>query len=368
METTQIYALVNSVYSQMAGVTPVTATDVTGLIAMGDSILSSGTNTEAFMNTLVQRIGRTIISYRKYTNKLSGLMLDDFEWGAIVQKIKVVMPTATDDKTYELTDGESVDMYIVSKPEVQQKLFVSRTPYSFFITIQKQTLKEAFMSETAMGSFVSAIFGEVQNKLEIVMEDLGRTCMCSFMGAINGETNRVVNLVSDYNALTGESLTADTALFSSPFLRYAMRILQTISKKMETMSELYNDGSVARHTPIALQRYCALVDFNEALATVVQWQAFNEKYVSKATTIEIPYWQGAQTPDKISITRDGVTTTIENVIAFIHDRDALGMYKREEDVLTTPFNASGRYSNTFWHEQELWFNDISENGVIFTLN
>ena len=31
-------------------------------------------------------------------------------------------------------------------------------------------------------------------------------------------------------------------------------------------------------------------------------------------------------------------------------------------------NAAGGYTNTFWHEKQLWFNDLSENFVMFTLN
>ena len=52
----------------------------------------------------------------------------------------------------------------------------------------------------------------------------------------------------------------------------------------------------------------------------------------------------------------------------IHDRDALGVYKIDEDVLTTPVNAAGAYYNTYWHEKQLRFIDLSENIVIFTLN
>ena len=129
METEQIFALVNDVYGQMAGSEPITAIDTSSLVSMGDAVLSSTANTEAFMNTLVQRIGKTIISYRKYTNQLSKLVMDDFQFGAIVQKIKVDMPTATADDAYNLVDGQSIDQYKVAKPSAKQKLFVTRTPY-----------------------------------------------------------------------------------------------------------------------------------------------------------------------------------------------------------------------------------------------
>ena len=68
---------------------------------MGDTVLSSSTNTEAFLNTLAQRIGRTILRFRDYRNKLGDMVLNDFEYGAILQKIKVMMPEAELEVPYE---------------------------------------------------------------------------------------------------------------------------------------------------------------------------------------------------------------------------------------------------------------------------
>jgi hypothetical protein len=50
------------------------------------------------------------------------------------------------------------------------------------------------------------------------------------------------------------------------------------------------------------------------------------------------------------------------------DKDALGTYKKEETAATTPLNAAGLYYNTYYHSQQLWFYDPSENLVVFTLN
>ena len=66
---------------------------------------------------------------------------------------------------------------------------------------------------------------------------------------------------------------------------------------------------------------------------------------------------------------DGKTDkTIENVVGILFDREGIGTFRQEEKVLTTPVNARGAYYNTFWHEKQMWFNDMSENAVIFTLN
>ena len=374
MDTNQIYELVNDVAQQTMGESALTASDTASLVAMGNAILSSSANTEAFIDTLVQRIGRTMISYRPYKSQLGLMAVSDMTMGAIMQKIKVKMPSAVEDVTTQLIDGQSIDQYIVSKPRATQKLFVKRTPYTFYITIQKKWLREAFTSETAMGSFISAIYGEVENALELSQENLARLCMANFMATISTSPNRVINLVTEYNTLKSASLDEDNALLDEGFLRYALGRMNNISKKMKTMSVLYNDGSETRHSPEGDQRFVSLVDFQTALETQVQWAAFHEQYVKKQNGIEVPYWQAAQSPMNIDLIiegddgEQGESTTLSNIVAFIHDRDALGTYRKEVEVATTPLNARGMYTNQFWHMNDLYFNDISENGVIFTLN
>lgn len=372
--TTQIYDIVNETVAQAIGTNPINVVNTQGLISLGDFILSNKGNTDAFLNELPLRIGRTIFSFRAYENKLRDMVLNDFEWGAILQKIKVQMPAATEDYTTQLEDGKSIDPYIVSKPKANVKLFYTRTPYDFFITIQRRWLKEAFLSEVAMGSFINYIFGEVKNKIELALESLGRTCMANYMCELwdpTAATNtRIIDLVSQYNALTGSTLTAASAQRDADFLRYAIAQIDLLSNYMEDMSTLYNDGTETRHTPKSLQKIRILTSFEKQLETVVQYAAFNENYVKLNGYMQMNFWQSQETPDQVQIERasDGTAVTIKNIIGFIYDRDALGIYQEDEEVLTTPVNARGSYYNTFWHEKQMWFNDMSENAIMFTLN
>lgn len=370
MDTNQIYGIVNDVAKQVMGEEAIDVIDTGSLVALGDSVLSSQTNTEAFLSVLVQRIGLTIISYRPYTSQLSLLEVGDMEFGQIMQKTKVKMSEAIEDDTWNLVDGQSLDMYIVAKPEATQKLFVKRTPFAFMRTFQTKPLKEAFTDANTMGSFISSIYGEVINSIELSQENLGRLTMANYMA--NAKSNQVVNLVTEYNRLTSSTLTAATAMLNNAFLRWALGRIKNVCIKMQTMSVLYNDGTEQRHTPINMQRIVSLVDFQTALETQVEYAAFHENYVKLASNILVPHWQSSQSPMDISLQigegESAEEKEIENIVCFIHDRDALGTYRKEEEVLTTPVNARGRYYNTWWHLDNLYFNDTSENGVIFTLN
>lgn len=383
MNTTQIYALINEVNSQAFGENALAVADAQGLVSLGTTVLTSTSNTEAFLNTLVQRIGRTIVSFRAYRNKFSDMVRNDFEWGAILQKIRVHMPEAQSDPAYALTDGQSVDPWTVYKPDVEQKLFVTRTPYMFAVSIARDQLKEAFTGESAMGAFISAIFGQVRNALEVSLENLGRLAINNMIAEVTpaGTTpttiNHEITLVSDYNAersLTGtDALTAATALVNPDFLRYAVARIKSTSDYFTDMGTLYNDKSIETFTPRENQRLKVLSDFERRLETVVQYSAFNEEMVRLDAFDMVNFWQAqdsADSRDAINITRasDGETVTKSNIVAVLFDVEALGMYRRDEDVLTTPVNAKGLYYNTFYHLKQLWFNDLSENFVYFTLN
>lgn len=369
MTTEQIYSLVNNVNSQAFGDTALAVADAASLVSLGNVVLSSTTNTESFLNTLVQRIGRTIVSFRAYRNKFSDMVRDDFEWGAILQKIRVHMPDAVADPAYSLTDGQSVDPWTVYKPDVEQKLFVTRTPFMFPVTIARDQLKEAFTSDAAMGAFIAAIFGQVRNALEVSLENLGRAAIANMIAETG---TREVKLVTDFNTETGGSVTAANAMQNEAFLRYAVSRIKTASDYMTDMSTLYNDGSIETFTPRENQRLKVLSDFERRLETVVQYSAFNEELVRLDAFQMVNFWQSNQngTRDSVKVGRasDGTETTVDNIVAVLFDVDALGMYRKDEDVLTTPVNAKGLYYNTFYHLKQLWFNDLSENFVFFTLN
>lgn len=377
IEVNQIYDLCNQTFQQMTGRTDIEAVDSASLVAMGNEVSNLGKN-DLWLNTLARRIGLTIDYYRVYRNRFSDLYRTQVEWGALVQKLTVEMPDAVADDMYKVgqMNGQALDHYIINNPKAKQKIFDKETPYSFFITMQEKMLTEAFLNAGAMSSFVNQVFGKVQNKIEVVLEDLARVALVNMM--CNLSTKQEIKLVTLYNSKTGSTLNPQTALFDPAFMRFAIGMMNNIASKLETMSVLFNTDGYDRFTPKSEQRFYVLADFITQLETVVQYAAFNPQYVNKSVDIAVPYWQGVKEGDDINDIAvlskvigkvdSKVDKTIENVVGVLFDREAIGTFRQEEKVLTTPVNARGAYYNTFWHEKQMWFNDMSENAVIFTLN
>lgn len=369
MAVKQIYDIVNSVNSQTIGVKDLTVVDEQGLISLGQTVLTTNGLADTWLNSLAQRIGKTIISFREYKSKYSDMVLDSMQWGNIVQKIKVSMPLATEDESYSLVNGKSVDMYKVANPKVTQSFFTNETPYQFYVTVKRTQLEEAFTSEGAMNGFIGAIYGEVQNAIELSLEGLARNCINNFIAERFASGKSYFNLLKMYNDETNKALTVNTCLHDKEFLAYCVSRINLISKYMENMTEIYNDGTQKRHTPKSLQHLRVLEDFESRLETVVQYQAFRDGYVKLNNYHTTSFWQSINKPDAINIktASKGTSLTRSGIMAVLYDRDALGLYKKDSWNSTTPFNSAGGYYNTYYHHKELYFNDLSENFVVFYL-
>lgn len=371
---TQVYGIVNEVAQQTMGRKDINVIDTASLIALGTTMENMVGLVEAFTKTLAMRIGRTIFVYREYRNNLRDLMFSDMEYGGIVQKIDAEMPEFIEDEAFNLVEGKSVDPYIVRKPKIHQTFFYGMKPYSNFITVWKKDLKVAFQSAGGMHSFISMLRGKVLNMIELSFENLGRLAMANFI-AISKPSQRI-HLITEYQNATGKTVTPTGAMYDEQFLRFAIGRFNLIAKNMKTMSVLYNGQGRERHTPDEKQIFVTLNELTIAMETQVQYAAFHEQLVSKRANIEVPYWQSAQSPKSIHVlarTSGDETGTpediqIDNIVGMIFDREALGTFRNDPDVETTPMNARGLYTNTFWHEDQLWFNDTAENGVIFLLD
>lgn len=382
MDTVQLYALLNNVNKQTMGSTAIEVVDTASFVALGDSLLTSTNTVEPWLNTIVQMFFDDIVEGRGYRSDFSHLFKGDIAWGNILRKLSVDMPEITESESVQLVDGQAIDHYVVALPVVHQSLFVSRTPYVVFITIQEHWLNEAFRSEGDMMSFIGMIFTKVQNKLELAVENLTRHAFNNYAGVVfDRKPAQIMNLVSAYNAESGNSITPGmTAMFNSNFMRWSSGMIQELGFDMTKLSVLYNVDGLERFTPLANQNLIMLSKFMTQLGTTALFNAFNEQYLQYVTNYKVPYWQASGTSiadydSKSTIevtvaTAGGSTTdiTINNVVGMLFDDQALGAYRKRRATRTTPMNAAGLYTNTFWHENQMWFNALDENYILLTLN
>lgn len=382
LTATQIYSIVNEVAEQAMGSSAISVVDNAGLVALGNTVLGSDTTKNNFINALTDRIGRTIVSFRAYNSHFPDFERDSIEWGNILQKIKIAMPEAEEDQSYNLKNGTSVDMYKINKSKVNQLLFTTETPWQTHITVHLDALEKAFVDSNAMGAFISSMFGEVQNRIELAMENLSIDCVNNYMAEIikgkDTSPNRVINLVTEYKDKTGIDHTNEplSALDDEEFLKYVVRRINSLSTTMEYMTTgLFNtpqgdEGAYTRHTPKSEQRMMLFIDLVNSLKTNINSKAFNMEQVAIDIPFKtVPFWQSLQTPAGINIkpASGGSDVVQSEIMGILYDREAMGTFKKKYTSLTTPINAAGKYYNVFYHMITMYFNDLTENAVVFLL-
>lgn len=385
LSANQIYTIVNEVAQQAMGSAAIAVVDNTGLVALGNTVLGSDATKNNFINALTDRIGRTIVSFRAYHSHFPDFERDNIEWGNILQKLKIAMPNAEKDDSYDLIDGETVDQYKVNKAKVNQLLFTTETPWQTHITVHLQQLEKAFVDSNAMGSFISGMFGEVQNRIELAMENLSMNCVNNYMAEIikreKTAPNRIIKLVTEYKNKTGTDYTTAplTALDDENFLKYVVRRINTISTTMEYMTNgSYNmssypsgtdGGCYTRHTPKSEQRMMLFIDLVNALKTNINSKAFNMEQVAIDIPFKtVPFWQSLTSPSEIKIKSDSDDGTSDSlVMGILYDREAMGTFKKKYNSITSPINAAGQYYNVFYHMITMYYNDLTENAVVFLL-
>ena len=372
----QIYTLVNETAKESMGEKAIAVKDVSSLIALGDSVLSSASDTENFLNTLVDRIARTVFSVRRYETDTEGMVRHPFEFGCIVQKIYVDMPEAKQNNSWEIgKEGYTPVFAPVIKPTAKQKLFKGITTWEVDVTIPDYMLRTAFLNETSMATFIDAIFTAMDNMITLALENNANLTRASFIARKlkGGKPCGAINLLHEYNTLTSASLTVESAMLNAEFLAWASRAINLWVKRMSKMSVLFNEEGYKRHTPKDKIVVNLLQDFTSACDTFLGANTFHDELVKLPMYDSVAYWQGAgesfdfDDTSAINIKIDESNTiTKKGIIGIVYDYEAMGVTLNERRS-TSERNNHDEYTNYYNKANIGYFNDMSENGIVFYL-
>lgn len=368
------------------------ATGKTDIGAINDNFVSVATTAlgiapDALLNAISQVISRTIFSIRPYNRKFAGLFVDNMKWGNHVRKINIGDKDWETNVSYDLTDGESIDADIVSKPDILQTNFYGQCVYSKHYTIFRDQLNVALQNEEEFQRFYTMLVQNTMDMIEQCHENTARATICNLIGGkVKGDTSNVIHLVTEYNEVTGLGLDSDTVKKPEnfvPFYKWAFSRIKTISGLMTERSLQYHINitghNIMRHTPVQNQRlYLYTPEMNNVESSVFS-SVFNEQYLKMMDYEGVNFWQSIQTPMDINvqarymlptgvITPDSTGTATSNIFGILMDEEAAGITTYGARTATTPYNARGEYMNVWWHFNDRYWNDFTENAVVFLLD
>ena len=380
MNAKQIYEIVNGIASQSLGLTGLTATDVS-FISVGKEVLSTDANKDAWYSALADRIGKvTYSNVREYKSKEAvGLLKEPFDYGIALQKLYVDLVDASENVTWDGQSTPASDPFKKNTLSVKQKIFSPFGTWEYGITIPDVQLKTAFTSAEEMGKFINGIMLSVRNALILSMENTAKLCRCRFI-ASKAKANRkqtYVNVLDMYNKLTGRNLTVATCQTDKEFLRYLALTIKLCSNYMENYSATFNEEGYKRFTAKENQRLNILSTMAENMAFYLESDTYHKELVSLKGYSTVDFWQGCgdgtvnanysfADVSKVQVNLDGASDIVEvnGVVAVLYDSDAMGITidrKRTKSI----YNPKGEYTNYFFKAEVGYFNDLSENGIVF---
>ena len=388
MTVQQIHTLMNTVTSEILGKSDVVAEDLSNVVDVGKELFSN-TDVDNYVKSLVNHIGKVIFVNRPYTGNVPSMMMDSWEFGSVLEKIQADIPQATENSSWELTDGKSYDPNVFYKPSVSVKFFNSRVTFEVPMSFTEKQVKESFSNAAQLNGFLSMLYNAVDKSMTVKVDSLvmrtidnmiAHTLHAEFPSVVDGNYSAVsgtkaVNLLKLYNAKYSKTLTAETAITDPDFIRYASYIMGVYADRMGKLSTLFNVGAKERFTPSDMLKVVMLSDFEKAASTYLYADTWHNENVKLPTAETVPYWQGsgkdysfANTSDiHVNIT-DGSGGTVEvvaaGILAIMYDKDAMGVCNTDRRV-TTQYNAKAEFFNNFYKFDASYFNDLNENFVVF---
>lgn len=389
MKVNQISGLLNSVFGEVLGDTGLVAEDLSNLVSAGTVITSStdfGDNFENYAGAIIDKVGKTIFADRVYRAKDLGIWRDYFEYGSVLEKIRVDVGEYEDNCEWDLTKmgttgldyNENIQNHIEElfkfvPANVQAKYFNLKTTFKTVISITRKQLKSAFDSATAMARFIGMIENRILSKMEIAKEELQRRAIGNFIGTKLATNSNVVDLKAAFEAAGGAVITNFSAALQNPdFLRFAAKRMTMDREFMTQPSKIYNDGQFYSHTPVEDSRLVVLSDLDAGLKFNLYGDTYNEEFVKLDNYKTIPFWQGTGTDmgiasrSALKITTSGGQTVDESgIIGVLFDRDGI-MACNEDPEVRSQYNADGNFTNFFYCYDASFYNDFDENGIIYT--
>lgn len=379
----QIYAVINAAAKEAYGGTAITVKDLRSLISLGDYVMnsSSADSKDVFTGKILDLVGKTVFVNRARKSSDLGLSKDEFEWGAILRKIRVKPIETRNNDEYNF-DGTGYNPFSVDIPAVDQKLFSKFGTISVEITITDEQLFTAFKGNEELSAFYSLIYKQMDDAISRSTETYDRLALDNFIGeklveqAAAGNTKiHAVNLLAGFKAENPSStLTASTCLKDKDFLRYAATEFQRWMANLETETDVFNssDGYLSQ-TYGSYFRFYMLSMVKSLLENNLYSDTFHYNFNEVKGFKTVNFWQGPGTDFGFdSISKINVKTASNNVVeqggilAVMMDEDAVATYYNRAKSESWRVPKVGTKHYRAW--TKAYLNDLYENGIIFYID
>lgn len=395
-KATQIYSIVNSVVAQAIGGASLTATDTTSLVSLGDKVLSSSSDKDAFFRTLVDRIGKTICDVDVYVSKKRNIYKSTIEFGNALQMLTYEFGTSSVDRGWAgvnsyntSTSANDAQAHpFDNAPNTTSKQYIfdcNTTAWEYDDVIPDFQLRTAFTNADAMATFIAGISVVKQNKLALDVEALGNVVVGNAMAQCykkanaqsGANANLFVNVLDVYNRdVLGLTASASNGVITYPtgwvmkatcwndegFVKFFSRWIKTRVNQFKDYVKFFN---IEGHTTFC--KTSPVVEIIGQIAQACEYATagvFHNEIVALPNFNSINYWQapsdGTTTYDisacskvNVKIGSTNSTYAMSDIVGFIYDEQAI-MVTVEDYRAHTLYNPKDEVLNTYDKSNLKW--------------
>lgn len=316
-------AVINAIAPSLSERIPTATAE--NLADIGQYILNNKSLANQFLNVLVNRIARVIITSRLYENPLAAFKKGSEKYGDIIEEIYVNIANAHE---YNPQIAEN-EVYKRVIPDVGAVFHRTNSQLFYKATIQEESLEKAFTSEQGMRTLIAGIVDSL------------------YSGANYDEFVAMKNIFAES---ADEMFYIKTDAPSVDNIHNIVTNIKSASNLMEFMSNQYNAAGVMNYTPKSRQVLLIRADIDAIMDVNVLAAAFNmDKAEFMGRKVLVDNF-GAENPDVYAVLCDDEFLMVVNTL----------------DKFTEQYNAQGLYWNYFWHVWRVFSRSPFSNCIAFT--
>lgn len=332
---------------------PVATTDRDSVREIGSIIMQYPALQNEFLNALINRIGRVIITSKMYRNPWAVFKKGILEFGETVEEIFV---NIAQPNNYDVGEAEN-NVFKRQIPDVRAAFHVLNYQKFYKATIQNKQLQQAFLSWTGISDLIARIVdsmytGAYYDEYQTMKYMLAKAIINGFMSATT-----VPQVTEETRGLAKEVVTK----------------IKGVSNALEFMNTKYNVSGVTTHTPKNNQVILVTTDFDATMDVEVLASAFNmskAEFMGRRVLMDsfasMDFDRLKQLLGENEVTGDVISAIqgLTNIPAILVDEDWFMIFDNLFEF-TEQYNGEGLYWNYWYHVWKTFSFSPFANAVVF---
>ena len=344
-------AIRNSATINYQNYVPVATKDAESIREIGAIIMDNPQLQNEFLNALVNRIGRVLITSKMYDNPWAMFKKGLLEFGETIEEIfvNIAKPYQFDPKVAE------TNLFRREIPDVRSAFHIMNYQKYYKATIQNDQLRQAFLS------------------WEGITDLIGKIVDAMYTGANYDEFLTMKYMLAKH-ILNGNMYPVTVKSVTTANMKDIVATIKGVSNDMEFLSSKYNISGVKTHTPKAEQYFLVNSQFDATMDVEVLASAFNmDKAEFLGRRVLVDSFGSLDTdrldelfaddPTYTEISSDELTA-LDAIPCIIVDKDWFMIFDNFYNF-TEQYNGEGLYWNYWYHVWKTFSISPFHNNALF---